>query len=203
MLVLSVAHLLNINDVLRLLGVRSPSNKSHVGGKNNLYVWVDYIFVICRIVRHIKENRGQLGRSITRPEAPVAAAVSLDQQSNPLENFVQGFLHLVGALQLLYELKHELSLLDGGDILVRGRVFHLHLCAEGSSNHISLDFLFVVLLSNLWIVVKELLYSVFVCHVVRVRMSDVLCSCTKLLLSDWCSWMDEDGLKRICQCRPY
>lgn len=176
---------------MRLLGVGRPSNNSHVSGKNNLYIGIHYILIKWRIVCHIEEDRGQLGCSITCPVAKVAAAISLDQQSNSLENFMQDFFHRVVALHLLYELEYELSLLDGGDILVRGLVFDLHLVVEGSSDHICLNFLFVILLGKLWVVVQELLYSVFVSHVVQVWMNDPLCRCTKMLLSDGCSWVEE------------
>ena len=115
-------------------------------------------------MRHIEEDGGQLGGSVASPHAKEAAAVGLDQQSNPLEDFVQGFLHLVGAMHLLYELEDELGLLDGGGLLVRRRIFDLHLVVESSSDHICLDFLFVVLLCKLRVVVEELLHSVFVCH---------------------------------------
>lgn len=171
MLSFSVTHLLHISNVLRLLGVCRPSNNSHVGGKNNLHIGVHYISVIWRIVCHIEEDGGQLRYSISSPVAEVAATISLDEQSNPLENFMQGLFHRVVSLYLLNELEYELSLLDGGDILVRGWIFDLDLVVEGSSYHICLDFLFVVLLSKLWIVVKELLYSVFVCHFLQVWMN--------------------------------
>lgn len=158
-----------------------PSNDSHVSGKNNLYIGVHYVFVEWRIVCHIEQDCGQLWYSITSPVAEVAAAISLDQQSNSLENFMQDFFHRVVALDLFYELKYELSLLDGGDILVRGWVFDLDLVVEGSSDHICLKFLFIILLGKLWVVVKELLYGVLVCHVVQVWMNDPSCHCTKML----------------------
>lgn len=171
-----------------------PTNNSHVGGENNLYIGIHYVFLIWGVVRHIKEDSGQLGCPITRPVAEVAAAVGLDQQRNPLENFMQGFLPWVVGPHLLYQLKYELSLLDGGDILVRGRVLDLDLVVERSSDHISFDFLLVVLLCKLWVVVKELLYSVFVSHFVQVWMN--VCRCKDAFLRR-AERISEGGLQKM------
>lgn len=158
-------YLLNIGNVLRLLGMGRPTNDSHVGGKNNLHIGVDDIFLEGGIVCHVEENGGQLRCPVTSSAAKEAAAICLDQQSNPLENLVQDLFHRVAALYLFDELKDELGLLDGGQIFVGCRVFDLHLVVEGGRDHISLHFLLIIDLGKVGVVVQELLHSVFVCHV--------------------------------------
>lgn len=181
------AHLFNIRNILRLLRVCRPSDDAHVGGENNFYVGVDKIFVKRRIVRHIKEDRGQFWRPVPSPVAPEAAAIGLDQQSNSLENLVQDFFHRVVALHLFHKLEYELGLLDGGDILVGGRVFDLDLVVKGGSDHFCLHFLLIILLCKLWVVVEELLYSVFVSHDVQVWINGPFGRFTKVL------WMEEES----------
>lgn len=177
------AHLFNIRNILSLLRVCRPSDDAHVSGENDLYVGVHEIFVKCRIVRHVKEDRGQFWRPVPCPVAPEAAAIGLDQQSDSLENLVQDFFYRVVALHLLHKLEYELGLLDGGDILVGGRVFDLDLVVKGSSDHFCLHFLLIILLCKLWVVVEELLYSVFVSHDVQVWINSPFGRFTKLLLS--------------------
>lgn len=70
-----------------------PPNDSHVGWENDLHIGVHDIFLKGRIVHHVEENGGHLGGPIARPAGKVAAAIGLDQQSNPLENFVQHPFH--------------------------------------------------------------------------------------------------------------
>lgn len=157
-------YLFHIGDILRLLGMSCPTDDSHVGWENDLHIGVHDISVKGRIVSHVEENCGELRCPVASPAAKVAAAIGLDQQSNPLENFVQDLFHRVAALYLLDELKDELGLLDGGEIFVRGWVLDLHLVVEGSSDHLGLHFLLVIVLGKIRVVVQEFLHRVFVCH---------------------------------------
>lgn len=136
---------------------------------------------------HVEENGGQLGRPVARPVAKIAAAIGLQQESNPLENFVQGFLHRVAALHFFNEFKYELGLLDGGYIPVGGWIFDLNLVVERRCNHLWLNLLVVVLFGDLRIVVEKLLHRVFVCHCVWVWGSCSFGRSAKMMSSE-----DED-----------
>lgn len=166
-----------------------PTNNSHVGGKNNLHIWVHEILLEGRIVRHVEEDAGQLWRSVPRPVAPEAAAVGLDEQSNSLQDLVQDLLHGIAALHLLYELEYELGLLDGGHIFVGGRLLDLDRVAEGGTDDIRLDFFLVVLLCKLGVVVEELLRRVFVSHGVRVAAIQQM----QKEFSSQTSWLEEES----------
>lgn len=161
----TTSHRRDVGDVLRFSGLCGVTHNADLQREHDLGLRVNQVRLVFGRWRDVKEASGEFRRPVSAPALVITDPVGLDDEGDPLQDFVQALLHVARLLQLRHQLQDDSGLHDAVDLFERGGVLDVERCAEGGGQRLCAHLFVEVFFGELRVVLQVFLHAGLVCHV--------------------------------------